>query len=98
MKIDLYTKIVLSVIAFMLTLIACQRPFVGPDMKAAADGSFSGIQFSWGENEFTFFDTRTGDLWEYKAFRDSKDAPGYFRMISHYKVNKLGDDGQYLNK
>ena len=59
----MYTKIILTVIALLLTVIAL-TPFVQPQ-PAMAQGSFSGVQMAvTGENTY-FFDTRTGDLWQY---------------------------------
>ena len=92
MRIDLYTKIVLTVIAVMLTLIAC-RPLVSPDAAVRAEGPFAGVQFtSDGGPAFTAFDTRTGDVWQY-GYNDKavgSGRPGYH--VWHMgKLNKLGE-------
>jgi hypothetical protein len=64
MKSDLYTKAVLTVIAFMLVMIGC-RDYVNPRISVKAEGPFAGVQFSGGAGGFTIFDPRTGDIWQY---------------------------------
>jgi hypothetical protein len=44
MRIDWYTKGVLTVIAVLLGVIAL-RPYVSPDAVAHAQGSFAGVQW-----------------------------------------------------
>jgi hypothetical protein len=76
MRIDWYTKGVLTVIAAMLGLIAI-RPFVSPDAVAHAQGPFTGVQV----NLSSFFDSRTGDIWGYK-----QDGT----LDKHLRLTKLG--------
>ena len=64
MRIDWYTKGVLTVIAVLLGVIAI-RPYVSPNAVAHAQGSFAGVQFSMSAGDPFFFDTRTGEIWEY---------------------------------
>jgi hypothetical protein len=78
MRIDWYTKGVLTVIAVLLGVIAL-RPYVSPE-AVHAQGSFAGLQFSGRTNDYQFFDSRTGDIWWYNI--DS--AP------EHYRLTKLG--------
>ena len=80
MRIDPYTKIILTVIALLLAVIAL-TPIVQPQ-PAMAQGSFSGVQFS-GDS---FFDTRTGDIWFYGISENG----GSGRLREHYKLGKLG--------
>ena len=81
MRIDLYTKVVLTVIMLLLGVIAI-RPLVHPDTTASAQGPFAGVQFaSYGG--YTFFDSRTGDIWLY----NSPDIPG---APSHLRLTKFG--------
>ena len=62
MRVDLYTKAILTVIAMMLTVLAV-RPFLQP-ASVSGQNSFSGVQFSrTPDGDFLFFDTRNGDLW-----------------------------------
>jgi hypothetical protein len=63
MRIDWYTKGVLTVIAVLLGVIAL-RPYVSPD-AVHAQGSFAGLQYGGGGMNAEFFDTRTGEIWEY---------------------------------
>lgn len=66
MKIDLYTKIVLTVIAFIL-LASWLKPLISPDAaQATSGGKFAHIQVSAISGGIVFFDTRTGDLWVYQ--------------------------------
>ena len=74
MRIDVYTKAVLTAIAVMLAVIALQ-PFIHPQIIARAEGSFAGLEFI-GD---AFFDTRTGDVWWYNT--DSGAVSDHFRMI-----------------
>jgi hypothetical protein len=69
MRIDWYTKGVLTVIAVLLAVIALKQ-YVSPDAVAQAQGTFAGVlpmgditnvvSFSGG-----FFDTRSGEIWVY---------------------------------
>ena len=79
MRIDWYTKGVLTVIAVLLGVIAI-RPYVSPDAVAHAQGSFAGVEFT-DESGPSFFDTRTGDYWGY-------DVSGH--LTGHLKLVKLG--------
>jgi hypothetical protein len=81
MRIDLYTRTILTLIALLLATIAF-KPVFQPQAVMAA-GSFDHIQFSYSGGNHAFFDTRSGDVWEY-------GDKGNFR--SHYKVNELGKD------
>ena len=60
-RIDRYTKVVLTVIAGLLGVIAL-RPYLGPEV-VQAQGTFSGVQYVGGY--VNFFDSRTGELWNY---------------------------------
>ena len=80
MKPDLYTKVVLTVIAFMPVMIGCHQ-YIGPTAVAHAEGPFAGVQFSGGTLQFTLFDSRTGDISSYNKFssevrRTKISAPG----------------------
>ena len=81
MRIDVYTKTILTLIALFLATIAF-KPIFQPQSVMAA-GSFDHIQFSYSGGNHAFFDTRSGDVWEY-------GDKGNFR--NHYKVNELGKD------
>jgi len=82
MRIDLYTKIVLTLVALLLA-VSVLKPILQPQ-AALADGPYGGVQFSYSSNgNHAFFDTRTGDVWEY-------GENGHFRQ--HYKVHEFGKD------
>jgi hypothetical protein len=82
MRIDLYTKTILTLIALLLAVFTL-KPILQPQ-PAMAQGNYSGIQFSYGTGgNHAFFNTNTGDVWEY-------GDNGHFR--NHYKVHELGKD------
>jgi hypothetical protein len=61
MRIDLYTKAVLTVVAIFLGVIAL-RPYVSPEV-VQAQGAFSGVQMSgFGPGYVGFFDSKTGQV------------------------------------
>jgi hypothetical protein len=81
MRIDLYTKIILTLIVLLLAVIAL-KPLFQPQ-PARAEGKLSNIQLCCVQREFLFFDTRTGDIWEYNGVLGTLDA--------HFKVTELGE-------
>ena len=82
MRIDLYTKTILTLIALLLAVVAL-KPLFQPQAVMAA-GNFDRIQFSYSSGgDHAFFDTRSGDVWEY-------GDNGHFKQ--HYKVTELGKD------
>ncbi len=81
MRIDWYTKGVLTVIAVLLGVIAL-RPYVSPD-AVHAQGSFAGVQYS-GPNISSFFDTKSGEVFEY-----SWNGAGS-SVVNKYRLTKLG--------
>jgi hypothetical protein len=83
MKPDFYTKAVLTIIAIMLTVIACNQ-YVNPAATASAQGAkFAGVQFAGSSVDFTLFDTRTGDIWEhYYDTDDHKRHPAYMGKLT----------------
>jgi len=87
MRVDLYTKTILTLIALFLGVVAV-RPILQPQVamaggNTAQEGSFGGIQFSYSAGEPAFFDPRSGEVWIH-------GNDGHFRQ--HYKVNKFGRD------
>jgi hypothetical protein len=78
MRIDLYTKTILTLIALLLAVIAL-KPII-QSTPALAQTSMSGLQFTtYGGNDY-FFDQKTGDIWMYRN--------GH--VTSHSKLTKLG--------
>ena len=82
MRIDLYTKTILTIIALLLAVIVL-KPIFQPQATMADDRDFARIQFSYSGGNHAFFDTRSGDVWEY-------GDKGQFR--EHYKVHEFGKD------
>ena len=64
-----------------LAAVAFKPIFQSQSVMAA--GGFDRIQFSYSGGNHAFFDTRSGDVWEY-------GDKGNFR--NHYRVNELGKD------
>jgi hypothetical protein len=83
---DTYTKIVLTIIAVMLTIIGC-KTVVTPERTVHAEGLFSGVQAI---NEQTFFDTRSGEIWQFNRY--VQKGQGHMRLLGHYRLVKLGDE------
>jgi hypothetical protein len=80
MRIDWYTKGVLTVIAVLLAVIAF-RPYISPETVAHAQVGFSSVQFSAGPDGLNFFDTKTGEIWGYSSAGPYKDK---------YRLSKVG--------
>jgi N-methylhydantoinase B/oxoprolinase/acetone carboxylase alpha subunit len=81
MKPDLYTKAVLTIIAFLLLLIACNQ--YAPEATARAAGQFANLQAA-GQDGMKFFDSSTGEIWSY-AIRDGKE-----QLSMKWRLTKLG--------
>jgi len=81
MRIDLYTKTILTIIALLLAVFTL-KPILQPQ-AVMADGNYGHVQFSYSGGNHAFFDTRSGDVWEY-------GEDGHFKQ--HYKVHQLGKD------
>ncbi|HXA75550.1 MAG TPA: hypothetical protein VNV41_00305 [Candidatus Acidoferrales bacterium] len=81
MRIDLYTKTILTLIVLLLTVIVV-KPMLQPQ-AAMAEGKYAAVQFSYSGGNHAFFDTRSGDVWEY-------GENGQFHQ--HYKVREFGKD------
>ena len=63
MRVDKYTKTILTVIALLLAAIVL-KPIVQP-IPASAQVSLNGVQFIPASNSFDAFDTKNGDVWFY---------------------------------
>jgi hypothetical protein len=91
-KSDLYTKVVLTVIAFMLVMIGCHQ-YVSPATIVKAEGPFAGVLYS-GPNKYSFFDTKSGDLWLY--YPACVDAHGESHSAKWTNLGKVTQLGQPL--
>ncbi len=80
MKPDLYTKVGLTVIAFMLVMIGCHQ-YISTTTVAQAEGPFAGVQFSGSTLTFTLFDSRAGDIWLFDKFSSE---------VRHTKISAPG--------
>jgi hypothetical protein len=83
MRIDLYTKTILTLVALLLAVIVL-KPIIQPT-PALAQTNLSGVQFEEYGGDYYFFDQKTGDIWCYTP-HGATGAP----VISHQKVTKLG--------
>ena len=79
MRIDWYTKGVLTVIAILLAMVVLKQ-YVSPETVVQAQGAFAGVQFAQSAGYPYFFDTRTGEIFGYSV-------PGVFQK---YRLTKLG--------
>lgn len=73
MKLDRYSKLILTVITLMLTVIAC-KSVIQPG-AAAAEGPLAGVQFARNMVGFFAIDSKTGDVWGYFGQPDQKGLP-----------------------
>jgi hypothetical protein len=81
MRIDLYTKTILTLIVLLLSVFALKPVFQPQTAKAA--GAFAGVQFSYSGGNHAFFNVNTGDVWEYGDHGDFRN---------HYNVHEFGKD------
>ena len=83
MRIDLYTRMILTLVASLLA-VSVVKPIVQPQSAMADDDRrYGSVQFSYSGGNHAFFDTRSGDVWEY-------GDNGSFKQ--HYKVHEFGKD------
>lgn len=78
MRIDTYSKVVLTVIALLLGLIVWRQ--YGSPETVSAQASLSGVQMAVTPLGYTFFDTRSGEVWEYSGVN----------LHAKHRVSKLG--------
>ena len=78
MHIDTYSKVVLTVIALLVGLVVF-RQYASPD-AVVAQGSLTGVQMAVTPLGYTFFDSRTGEVWEYSGAN----------LHAKHRVTKLG--------
>jgi hypothetical protein len=86
MKPDVYAKAILTVIAFLLLLIACNQ-YASPAATASAQGPFAGVQVG-GSDGLTFFDTRSGEVWQYSHNGVTGGHPA--QLFWKFRIAKLG--------
>lgn len=72
MRIELYTKIILTLIALLLAVIAF-KPLVEPT-PALAQQNLAAFQFTGGGGDLWAIERNTGKVWVYIADRDSTDV------------------------
>lgn len=87
MRIDTYTKTVLTAIAVLLAA-AVLRPILQPS-PASAQTPLSGVQFMPASSSFNAFDAKSGDVWLY-----SYDGGAY----SAKRLGRIGQLGQPLTE
>ena len=80
MRIDLFTKSVLSVIAVLLAMIVFKQ-YANPNAAVQAQGGFGSLQFA-SSCVKCFFDTRTGEIWEYGGNGDLYSFTHKYRLTS----------------
>jgi uncharacterized membrane protein len=81
MRIDHYTKTILTLLALLLAVFSL-KPILQPQ-PVMAQGAFAGIQFSYSGGNHAFFNATTGDVWEYGDHGDFRN---------HYRVHESGKD------
>jgi hypothetical protein len=78
MRIDTYSKVVLTLIALLLGLMV-GRQYGSPE-TVAAQSALTGVQVAVTPLGYSFFDSRTGELWEYSGAN----------LHAKHRVSKLG--------
>jgi hypothetical protein len=87
MKMDLYTKITLTIIALLLMGNLLKSVLTPSVVQAREDAKFSLLQYSMSTaGVVVFFDTKTGNMWFY---HDEKPN-------SILKLNELGKPLQFI--
>ena len=90
MKTDFYTKVVLTVIALALVGNLLKPVLTPPTVQAAGEGKFGHLQVLAGLGGLGFFDSKTGDLWEYSGI------PGGEMNIKRSRLVELGQPLQKI--
>ncbi|HEY6392369.1 MAG TPA: hypothetical protein VIX89_13875 [Bryobacteraceae bacterium] len=90
MKSDHYTKAVLTVIALLLTVIAYKAVVQREPALSAQPAPFASVEFTRLNGFFTFFDTRTGEIWDYDTFYIDKKSI-YGHAVRKFTLTKLGE-------
>ena|SRR5579864_4262250 len=90
MRIDLYTKTILTIIAVFLGLIAARPLFNPTPVAAQATTQYSPNTHMIldGGGGLIFFDPATGDYWEY-------NRAGY--PAAHYQIKTFGKQAQVFD-
>jgi hypothetical protein len=80
MRIDLYTKTVLTLIALAL-LVMAGNSFLRPS-PVSADNGIGGAHFLAAGEGVWAIDSRTGDIWQYPQYPYGTGAPAHIGKIS----------------
>jgi len=86
MRIDLYTKTILAVIAILLTTIVLKP--IGWPAIVLAQSPLSGVQFASGPDGLEFLDTKTGDVWVYTPVQGASKPE--FVAVHMGRLTRLG--------
>lgn len=81
MRVDTYTKVVLTAIALALCSIAGKQ-YVHPPATVHAAGQFSSLQFAEDKDWVYFFDSSTGTLYEYDETHTGSIPPSSVAKMS----------------
>jgi hypothetical protein len=90
MKLDLYTKSLLTVIALLLAVIA-YNVSVRPVNAAQAAGQFAGVQYASTVGTVSFFNPNNGDVFIYSA---DPNSPKGGTLLAAWKFTQLGVNAQ----
>ncbi len=80
MRIDLYTKAILTLIACALLVIA-GNTLIQPTRSVASARGLTGGQFSYANGGLLAVDTRTSDIWVYGLGGDGGYSVGHLGRI-----------------
>jgi hypothetical protein len=94
MKLDLYTKSLLTVIAVLLAVIAW-KVSVHPEIDVQAAGQFSGVQYASTVGTVSFFNPNTGEVFIYSA---DPGSPKGGTLLAAWKFIRLGANATNATK
>jgi hypothetical protein len=63
-----------------------ERVYVSPATTVKDEGPFANLTFSVGRAEYVFFDSRTGEIWQY----DDPDTSSPAAVSSKFRLSQLG--------
>ncbi|MCP4405816.1 MAG: hypothetical protein GY801_52025 [bacterium] len=75
-KDDLFHKILLSIIALSLVVIALTSIFRSEPIEAQSRVNFEKVKFAYTNGGFLLMDSSTGDIWMYSFGRQQPDFIG----------------------
>ena len=80
-KDELFQKILLSIIALSLIVIALTLIFRSEPIEAQSRANFTGVKIAYTSGGFLLMDSASGDIWMYGFGRQNPDFIGRLQKI-----------------